>query len=154
MLVFLFTGNRENQGKKVPTMKTKESKFSIGREKTCHVVLGDDSVSRYHAELILLANGNLLLIDCKSRNGTFVVKENRGKRIHQELINPSDTLQFGEVRLEAGQLLESINISLPPAAAKKTPTTPPKPWVQGKRLVRCPCGAVKNKDYPCQECGA
>ena len=146
----------------------KEEKITIGRGRECDIILADESVSRYHAELVFLKEGRLLLIDCKSKNGTFLVQKDKEKEVRQELISPLDTVQFGDVRLSVTELLESIRLKHPTFAmtiqhhitlpvdshlSPPSPHLPPKNRVTGKRLVRCQCGAVKNKQYPCPECG-
>lgn len=143
-------------------MKPKEKTFSIGRARDCDVVLADDSVSRCHAELTLLKDGKLLLTDCNSSNGTYIIHSGREKKIHQELVSPIDMVQFGDVKISVKELLESIRLKLPSFNAAVTNEIvspgeplpqPKKPWVKGKRLVRCQCGAVKVKGKPCRECG-
>jgi len=49
---------------------------TIGRERSNDIVLHDPAVSSHHAEL-LYANGELAIVDCKSRNGVRV----NGERI-------------------------------------------------------------------------
>lgn len=140
-------------------MKQKEKKFSIGRGRECDIVFADDSVSRLHAELTFLKDGKLLLTDCKSHNGTYLIHGGKEKQIRQELISPMDTLQFGDVRISMKELLESIRLKFPSfntgriASPGENPPQSKKPWVKGTRLVRCQCGAVKAKGEPCPECG-
>jgi len=50
-----------------------ERTFTIGRDRACDLPLGDDSVSARHAELRFLGEGKLLLSDCNSTNGTFLL---------------------------------------------------------------------------------
>ena len=143
-------------------MKAKEKKFSIGRERKCDIVLADDSVSRYHAELTVLRDSKLLLTDCKSMNGTFLVREDNeksnGKPVRQSLVSPMDTLRFGDVKISVNELLESIRLKYPSFYAgaiilsDESASPDRKPWVKGTRLLRCECGAVKKSDEKCPEC--
>ena len=140
-------------------MKRKENKFSIGRGCECDIVFADDSVSRLHAELTFLKNGKLLLTDCKSHNGTYLIFNGKEKPIHQELVSPLDTIQFGDVKIKMKELLESLQLKFPSfdtgriVPQDESHPQPKKIWVQGKRLVRCECGAIKAKEETCPECG-
>lgn len=106
-----------------------ERKLAIGRAPECDVVLADDSVSRRHAELVILEDGSLLLIDCHSTRGTRLHAPGGGSRaVHQELVTAGDRVQLGELAVTVGELL---------AAADHRPTPAERPWPQGDRLVRC-----------------
>jgi len=140
-------------------LKAKEKKFSIGRGRECDIVFADDSVSRHHAELTFLKDGKLLLTDCKSHNGTYIIYSGKEKQIRQELISPFDKVQFGDIKIDVKELLESLQLKFPSfntgriVPPDESPPQPKKPWIQGKRLVRCECGAVKVKEDTCPECG-
>jgi len=139
---------------------TAERKFTIGRARTCDIVLADDSVSRQHAELTFLPEGKLLLTDCRSTHGTALVTPNGAQPVRQELLSPLDTVQFGDIRMPVKELLEAIRLKFPAfeAGGVQPPPgvepSPQRPWVQGERLVRCICGAVKAKSSNCKEGGA
>jgi pSer/pThr/pTyr-binding forkhead associated (FHA) protein len=70
--------------------------LTIGRDAGNNVVLGDDGVSGFHAE-IQTENGRVFLVDLATTNGTFV----NGKRItgRQEL-KPWDRVRFDRVEAE------------------------------------------------------
>ena len=139
-------------------MKRKELKFTIGRSKECDIVLADDSVSRLHAELIFLKDGNLFITDCHSMNGTTLIRNGKEKSIRQEFLSFNDTLQFGDIIMTAKELSEAIpkkiksfDSALMSGPQMDQPSR--KPWVKGSRLVRCDCGAVKPKKGRCRDCG-
>lgn len=46
--------------------------LKIGSSSSNNIVLHSDFVSSYHAEMILLDNGDIILEDKNSKNGTFV----------------------------------------------------------------------------------
>jgi len=122
-----------------------ERKYTIGRALTCDVVLSDDSVSRIHAELTFLEDGKLLVTDCRSTQGTFLMHQSKEARaIKQELVSARDTLCFGSVSMPVKELLQAIHLKHPPVAPM-----PP----EGVGLVRCECGAVKVKNIRCEVCG-
>ncbi|QVL49476.1 MAG: FHA domain-containing protein [Thiocapsa sp.] len=136
-------------------MSTPRHTFSIGRERTCDLPLADDSVSARHAELTFLEGGKLLLTDCKSTNGTFLVgSDEQPRRIRQSLVSPLDRVRFGAVTLDVRALVEALRLK------SAVPTSPPDqqpgdgaPLAQGRRLIRCVCGCVKSAGAPCPECG-
>ncbi|MBW2731217.1 MAG: sigma 54-interacting transcriptional regulator [Deltaproteobacteria bacterium] len=66
---------------------------TLGRDHTCDVVLEDSSVSRHHARIEHGSEGELLLRDLSSRNGSFL---NR-RRIDEAPLRPGDLLRFGDV---------------------------------------------------------
>lgn len=142
-------------------MSAAERKFRIGRERSCDIALAHDSVSRLHAELTFIGDGRLLLTDCNSTRGTYLVRgDGREKRLRQELISPLDQLRFGEVQLAVRDLIEALRLKFPRFEAPGPAPTPPskpepdqRPRPKGDRLVRCICGAVKPADAACPECG-
>ncbi|MBK1720487.1 FHA domain-containing protein, partial [Thiocystis violacea] len=102
-------------------MKRPDRKISIGRDGARDIPLGDDSVSAYHAELTVLEDGRLLLTDCQSTNGTFVIEPGGGaRRIRQAVVTPDDRLRFGAVTLAVSVMLESWR-------SRAAPRPPPKP---------------------------
>ncbi|MCC6364403.1 MAG: FHA domain-containing protein [Bryobacterales bacterium] len=132
-------------------MKTEKTRFTIGRERTCDIPIADDSVSRLHAELSLLEGGKLFLTDCHSSNGTLLLRDGQSRRVAQEVVQPTDHIQFGSVVLSMSDILASI-VTLSPAAGRMAPkadTTPPA----GARVRRCECGAIKPEGKRCPACG-
>ena len=137
-------------------MTASPTKLLIGRDRDCDIALAHETVSAHHAELTFLPAGKLLLTDCKSRNGTFrLLPDGREQRVHQELVSPMDRVRLGDVALTVREILEAARLKYPGFASPQ-PTAnpaPPTPPVQGRRLERCDCGAVKTLGQPCQECG-
>ncbi len=143
--------------------REKERKFRIGRARDCDIVLADESVSRYHAELSYIEDGKLLLTDRHSVNGTALVSNGRETSVHRTLVSPTESVRFGDVVLTVKELLEAIRLkfpafySVPESGARDARSEARKPssrpWVSGDRLVRCSCGAPKAADEPCPVCG-
>src|SRR5262245_28569992 len=79
----------------------------IGRNSANALIIDDSTVSNFHAALSLLANGNIILADRASSNGTFVngVALETGGRI---IVRDGDRLKFGDVEatLKIGQRSE------------------------------------------------
>jgi FHA domain/Domain of unknown function (DUF1707) len=66
----------------------------IGRSSACEIVLGDDTVSRRHAEL-RYKDGRWLLRDLDSSNGTYV----NGRFVTEAEVRPGDVIHLGGCRL-------------------------------------------------------
>jgi hypothetical protein len=68
----------------------------IGRNSANALIIDDSTVSNFHAALTLLANGNLVLADRASSNGTYVndVAIETGGRC---VVRDGDRLKFGDV---------------------------------------------------------
>lgn len=71
----------------------------IGSSKDAHIRLDSPYVSGYHAELLLLDNGDILLTDKASRNGTFVndVRIAPNKEVS---VKVGDTVRFADRTLD------------------------------------------------------
>jgi len=138
---------------------SKERRFSIGRSPKCDIVVADDSVSRRHAELTVLENGLLFLVDCRSTQGTVLHRDNETNSFQQELLLPTDIVQFGDFKIPVKELLKEIQMRDPsfnidavsPPADQPQPI---KPWAPGTRLACCcHCGVVTKKAELCYRCG-
>jgi predicted component of type VI protein secretion system len=140
-------------------------KFTIGRDRVCDVLIGDDSVSRIHAE-IWLENGRIMLADRGSSNGTKLLRGGNSTSVSCESLQSGDQVKFGGVTLDLKDLIEAVELKNPgaltakagppplpnpppPPVARAAPTPPPK---QGPVLVRCDCGAIKTAGQPCPGC--
>ena len=75
----------------------------IGNNSNCHIRLDSPFVSGYHAELLLLDNGEILLTDKGSRNGTF---------LNDQRLQPNKDIPVkrGDVIRFADQLLDWQNV--------------------------------------------
>jgi diguanylate cyclase (GGDEF)-like protein len=63
----------------------------IGRAKNCDICLNEDGVSRTHARLDYDNQGNIILTDMDSTNGTYFM----GERIHRRMLHDGDKIQVG-----------------------------------------------------------
>jgi pSer/pThr/pTyr-binding forkhead associated (FHA) protein len=66
-------------------------KMTIGRSRNCNIFLEDLVVSRYHATINELANGEYEIVDNRSATGTFV----NGMAITHTILHDSDVIQIG-----------------------------------------------------------
>ena len=73
-----------------------KSNLVVGRTKENDLFLDDASVSRYHASLVMAADGKILVADTGSSNGTFVngTRIAYGKAVE---IAPNVSVKFGDV---------------------------------------------------------
>lgn len=101
----VLSGNHE--GKLIPI---KDEKFFVGRSDSCQLRPKSDSVSRRHCAIVQ-KDGRILLLDLKSRNGTFV----NDKQLSPE---KAKVLKSGD-KIKIGHLEFEISIEVGLAAAKK-----------------------------------
>jgi hypothetical protein len=70
------------------------ARLVIGRSSACEIVLGDDTVSRHHAELRFEAD-RWILRDLGSSNGTYV----NGRLVTEAEVRAGDVIHLGGCRL-------------------------------------------------------
>ena len=73
----------------------REAETTIGRSRECDIFLEDLAVSRLHATLRLLSNGDYEIEDRNSATGTFV----NGRRVTRYRLAEGDSIQIGSSRL-------------------------------------------------------
>jgi predicted component of type VI protein secretion system len=142
--------------------------FSIGRSPECDLVLADQSVSRKHAELILLGAGQLFLVDCQSTHGTRLLQHGHTQTVQQAFVSLDADVQFGDVSISMREVIEALQRKHPgapwPEAARAAGAAgaggsavgqggAAVPWAQGTQFVRCRCGVIKERGRRCPECG-
>lgn len=72
--------------------------LKVGRDPNCDIVLHSPKASSLHAEITVLNNGDILLEDKNSRNGTFVM--NRPIKPGTQIsVKRGDAIRFGDVEL-------------------------------------------------------
>lgn len=99
--------------KKTVEIELKEnSRISIGRAESNDLVINDPTVSKVHAGLLLNSEGQLIISDLGSSNGTFVNDErvDYGKAFK---VSESDEIKFGtvKVKLRIEKLAETVAFS-------------------------------------------
>lgn len=77
--------------------------IKIGRDPSCDIVMHSPKVSSLHAELTLLNNGDILLEDKGSRNGTFIMNQpiKPNKPVN---VRVGDAIRFADVELQWSQV--------------------------------------------------
>ena len=90
-----------HEGKLIPI---KDEKFFIGRSDSCQLRPKSESISRKHCALVQ-KEGRVLLVDLKSRNGTFV-NEKQLSPDKAKILKDGDKIRCGqlefEINIEAG----------------------------------------------------
>ena len=76
----------------------------IGRSEFNEARLDDPTVSRRHAEMIVLADGRLFVTDCMSTGGTHVNVNGQWSPIRQTYVEPNSQLRFGNVVMMANEI--------------------------------------------------
>jgi len=84
-----------HNGKVVQEMHLSSPRTLLGRSGLSDVLIDNQYVSKHHA-LIVWAENAVLLIDLKSRNGTYVNAE----RIKSQVLNDNDIVSLGDYRIK------------------------------------------------------
>ncbi len=84
-----------HEGKLIPI---KDEKFLIGRGESCQLRPKSESISRKHCAIVQ-KDGRLLLIDLKSRNGTFI-NEKQVSADRAKILKNGDRLRCGQLEFE------------------------------------------------------
>lgn len=77
--------------------------LTIGRSPSSNIVYTSQAVSALHAELILLNNGDIILIDKNSVNGTFVMNK-QVKPETEVTVRRGDSIRFADKELQWGDI--------------------------------------------------
>ncbi|MEZ5403905.1 MAG: FHA domain-containing protein [Bryobacteraceae bacterium] len=139
--------------------------YKIGRDPAADIPIADPSVSRFHAEATVDDGGQILITDCNSSNGTFLIRGGAEQPVRQERLLPNDQVKFGNVAITVDALAAAIRRKDPArpldqtAPVKPQPVKPqpiqkaPREFSDSTRLVRCACGAIKAMGSQCGTCG-
>ncbi len=92
-------------------ISVKQDKFFIGRSDSCQLRPKSESISRKHCALVQ-KEGRLLVLDLKSRNGTFVNEK-------QLVPEKAKVLKHGD-RLRVGQIEFEVSIEVGIGGAKRS----------------------------------
>lgn len=82
--------------------------LTLGRDPSADIVIGDPSVSRRHAELVLLDDQHIFVRDLGTSNGTTRVRGGTRTRIEHDTIQQDDEVAFGDVVIAFGALREML----------------------------------------------
>lgn len=132
---------------------SQERSFVIGKNRSCDIVLGDESVSRQHAELLVLPDGKFFLTDTDSKNGTYILQGKKFIKIRKSSVTPSDIIRFGACKMAMKDILEYIHLKFVPLRNKE-PSKKVNNKVVGDIILRCVhCASPKKEGEICEVCG-
>lgn len=98
----------------------------FGRDPECHFPINHSTISSYHCDIVLSAEG-ILLHDLDSTNGTFV----DGERVKQAVLQPGQVVRLGDVEL----VVESTDVKISiPEIERPAPVAPPVVLPGGEML--------------------
>lgn len=97
--------------------------LTIGRDASNNIVLDDNFISRQHARLFLLDNGQVMIKDMGSSNGTFV----NGKKITEHYLQPGDELKCGKIKVNWQQYAKVAPPEVKPNPVYQQPPVQPQP---------------------------
>jgi hypothetical protein len=125
---------------------TVEAVYRIGRDSRSQIVIDDTSVSREHAELHVLADGRVRLVDLGSMNGVRLRDGEQWRRIDgSAVVGPDDPVRFGDHATTSRSLLNKMSLGagagpVRAGGSMPAPATPPlaAPGAGGEfaRLIR------------------
>ena len=78
---------------------------TLGQDKSCDIVLDDDSVSGIHARLELADDGLISVTDAGSENGVYLNRNDRWIKVKRVTLCSGDKICFGQVQVPLGQLV-------------------------------------------------
>jgi pSer/pThr/pTyr-binding forkhead associated (FHA) protein len=110
---FLIVGGSRVVLLKLPVIK-------IGRKKDNDIVINNEFVSRYHAQIQSI-DGEYFIMDLKSTVGTSV----NGERVQQICLKPGDVISLGGVPLIFGLGTSNIPVDAPLSEWEKYVSTGP-----------------------------
>ncbi|NBX77294.1 MAG: FHA domain-containing protein [Proteobacteria bacterium] len=108
-----------------------QSRITIGRAETNHVVVVDDSVSREHAVIEKGDDGAFVVFDNQSRNGILV----NGKKVEASVIESNDQVSIGTVLFRFLVPSEKFESESGAAESSGAPMLPGKKKFQLNRRV-------------------
>lgn len=92
---------------------------SIGRKSDNHIILKDQHVSRYHAQIRHI-KGSYIVMDLESTVGTSV----NGKKVKQVFLKEGDVISVGGIPLIFGIGTPNISLEHPDTGPKSAATSP------------------------------
>lgn len=109
--------------------------LTLGRDPAADFTIADTSVSRRHAELVLLDDRRIFVRDLGTANGTARLRNGLRTPIQRDVIAPGDDVAFGDIVLSFDMLHEMLATRLGRAPAAHAPAAPADHAVAGNRAA-------------------
>jgi predicted component of type VI protein secretion system len=88
--------------------------YSIGRDEGNDIVVEDLSVSRRHARIEELGDGQYMVVDLGSANGCYVEQSDDWQQFAEAEVMATETIMLGEYRTTARDLIRRVAKPRPP----------------------------------------
>jgi RsiW-degrading membrane proteinase PrsW (M82 family) len=82
--------------------------LTLGRDPAADIIIGDPSISRRHAELVLLDDRRIFVRDLGGSNGTVRIRAGERLTVQREIVAPGDDVSFGDIVLSFDALKEMM----------------------------------------------
>ena len=118
------------------------SLYQIGRSSAADIQIGDSSVSRIHAELVVAQNGSYYFTDCGSGGGSFIARDGEWAPIQQQYIGVADNILLGRYQTTAQQLVSMLkdcqgySAEQSPSPVDDLPTGPVRRNIETGEIIR------------------
>jgi pSer/pThr/pTyr-binding forkhead associated (FHA) protein len=111
---------------------------TLGSWPECDLVIGGDTVSQIHAQLLLTRDGFINVLDAGSDHGTWLCRNGQWIRAMKVELGQNDRIRFGDVEVPVDDLLQvfgeevrvkfrdSRMMRLPAALAEQLAATEPR----------------------------
>ena len=84
--------------------------FTVGRSRSCDIVLTDESISREHAAIVPRGQGNYELVDCDSTHGTFIEEAGVWVRVDGTvMVTRDDAVMLGRFQTNVRDLMSDVD---------------------------------------------
>ncbi|MBN9662854.1 MAG: FHA domain-containing protein [Acidobacteria bacterium] len=132
-----------------------QDRLTIGRDPAADILIPEPSVSRIHAEFVLIGSDEILYQDRQSSNGSYLIENNAPVRITQHRLRSDEKLRMGNVEVVVRDLIAVARKHVAERAAAAAQAAQHQKPLEHRsvRMTRCQCGAVKEDGTSCQYCG-
>ena len=117
------------------------SLYRVGRSSTADIQIGDSSVSRIHAELIVTGTDAYYLTDCGSGGGSFIARGGEWAPVQQQFIGATDDILLGRYQTTVQQLVSMLKdrqgnrAEQPPSTVDDLPAGPVRRNIETGEII-------------------
>lgn len=131
-----------------------QDRLTIGRDLAADILIPEPSVSRIHAEFVMIGADEILFQDRQSSNGSYLIENNVPVRITQQRLRSDEKLRMGNVEVVVKDLIAVARKHVAERAAAAAQAAQQQKPLEHRsvRMTRCHCGAIKEDGTSCQYC--